>query len=63
MTNYKNKYQYVFSMRLAGHLMTMGYKLLRVNHNLKDDSKDVYVFEYSDEIHEIVENYIKTKEK
>lgn len=62
MKNEKNKYQYVFSMKLAGILMTKGFKLLRINRHLSGDGKDVYVFEWTQKIHEEVENYIKAKD-
>lgn len=57
----KSKYQYVFSMNLAGILMTKGFKLLRINKHLSGNDKDVYVFEKSDEIHREIEKYIKAK--
>ena len=63
MTEEKIKYQYVFSMRPAGHLMTLGYKILRINKHLSGNGKDVYVFECSDEISKEIENYKKAKEK
>lgn len=59
--NQKNKYQYVFSMKLAGILMTKGFKLLRINKHLSGNGKDVYVFEKSKEIHDEIEKYIKAK--
>lgn len=58
----KSKYQYVFSMKLAGILMTKGFKLLRINHHLNNDTKDVYVFEQTEKIQEEIEKYIKAKE-
>lgn len=59
--NQKSKYQYVFSMKLAGILMTKGFKLLRINKHLSGNGKDVYVFEKSKEIHNEIERYIKAK--
>ena len=59
----KSKYQYVFSMKLAGILMTKGFRLLRINKHLEDNKHDVYVFEKSKEIQEFIEDYIKAKEK
>ena len=59
----KSKYQYVFSMKLAGLLMVDGFRLLRINKHLKDNTHDVYVFEKSEEIQRYIENYIKAKEK
>ena len=57
----KSKYQYVFSMKLAGILMTKGFKLLRINHHLSGDGNDVYVFEWSKKIQEEIDKYIKAK--
>lgn len=59
--NNKSKYQYVFSMNLAGILMTKGFKILRINKHLEDNTKDVYVFEKSKEIQGEIEKYIKAK--
>lgn len=58
----KSKYQYVFSMKLAGILMTKGFKLLRINHHLSGDGNDVYVFAWSKKIQEEINKYIKAKE-
>ena len=57
--NEKSKYQYVFSMKLAGILMTKGFKILRINKHLSGDGNDVYVFDKSVEIQKEIENYIK----
>ena len=59
----KSKYQYIFSMKLAGNLMINGFKLLRVNKHLSGNGMDVYVFEETDEIKDFIEDYKKTKEK
>ena len=56
--NQKN-YQYVFSMKLAGHLMINGFKLLRLNKHLSGNNKDVYVFNKSEEITKFIDEYIK----
>lgn len=61
--NNKSKYQYVFSMKLAGILMANGYKILRINKHLEDNTKDVYVFEKSEEIQKEIDKYIKAKEE
>ena len=57
-SNQKN-YQYVFSMKLAGYLMTKGFRLLRINKHLSGNNKDVYVFNKSEEITRIIDEYIK----
>ena len=57
-SNQKN-YQYVFSMKLAGHLMVNGFKLLRINKHLSGNNKDVYVFNKSEEIAKFIDEYTK----
>ena len=38
------KFKYIFSLKLAGYLMTHGHRIIRINHNLNVSDKDVYVF-------------------
>lgn len=59
------KYEYVKSLRLAGYLMMNGFRILRINHNLEVQGKDVYVFEQSDKLSDCIFEYInrRTKEK
>lgn len=62
----EQKYEYVKSLRLAGWLMLNGFRILRINHNLKVEGKDIYVFEQSDKLSECIFEYInnkRTKEK
>ena len=61
----EQKYEYVKSLRLAGWLMLNGFRILRINHNLKVKDKDVYVFEQSDKLSDCIFEYInkRTKEK
>jgi len=59
--NNKSKYQYVFSMKLAGILMIKGFRILRINKHLSNNDKDVYVFEKSEEIQKEIDKYIKAK--
>lgn len=61
----EQKYEYVKSLRLAGYLMMNGFRILRINHNLKVKGKDVYVFEQSDKLSYCIFEYInkRTKEK
>lgn len=40
----KEKFKYIFSLRLAGYLMMRGHRIIRINHNLNIPNKDVYVF-------------------
>lgn len=59
------KYEYVKSLKLAGYLMMNGFRILRINHNLKVKGKDIYVFEQSDRLSDCIFEYInkRTKEK
>lgn len=41
--------------------MTKGFKILRINKHLEDNTKDVYVFEKSEEIQREIDKYIKAK--
>ena len=55
------KFKYIFSLKLAGYLMMNGFRILRINHNLKKIGKDVYVFEDSEEICKTMEKYTVDK--
>lgn len=59
------KYEYVKSLKLAGYLMMNGFRILRINHNLRVKGKDVYVFEQSDKLSDCIFKYInkRTKDK
>ena len=57
------KYEYIKSLRLAGYLMMNGFRILRINHNLKVKGKDVYVFEQSDKLSDCIFEYIDTRTK
>ena len=57
------KYEYVKSLRLAGYLMMHGFRILRVEQNIKIKDKDVYVFEQSDKLSECIFEYINTRTK
>lgn len=59
----EKKYEYIKSLRLAGYLMQNGFRILRINHNLKVNGKDIYVFEQSEALKDCIFNYISTKEK
>lgn len=57
----KNKeYKYIFSQRLAGYLMLQGFRILRINHNLNDDYRNVFVFHNSKEITQAMIDYKRT---
>lgn len=55
----EKKFKYIFSLRLAGYLMTKGFRILRINHNLNVDGKDVYVFEDTPELCKAMSEYKK----
>ena len=61
----EKKYEYVKSLRLAGWLMFNGFRILRINHNLKVKGKDIYVSEQSEKLSDCIFDYInkRTKEK
>lgn len=61
----EKKYEYIKSLKLAGYLMMNGFRILRINHNLKVKGKDIYVFEQSDKLSDCIFEYIdkRTKEK
>ena len=61
----EKKYEYIKSLRLAGYLMMNGFRILRINHNLKVIGKDVYVFEQTEKLKKCIFDYIdkRTKEK
>ena len=57
------KYEYVKSLKLAGYLMMHGFRILRVEQNIKIKDKDVYVFEQSDKLSDCIFEYINTRTK
>lgn len=57
------KYEYVKSLRLAGFLMMNGFRILRINHNLKVRGKDIYVFEQTEALKNKIFEYIETSTK
>ena len=59
----EKKYEYVKSLKLAGYLMQNGFRILRINHNLKVQGKDVYVFEQSDSLSNCIFEYINKRTK
>lgn len=63
MRKEEKKYEYVKSLRLAGWLMFNGFRILRINHNLKVRGKDIYVFEQSEKLSDCVFEYINTRTK
>ena len=59
----KNKvYKQIFSLRLAGYLMQMGFRIKRIHHNLKETDKDVYLFDDTPELENAMLEYKKLKQ-
>ena len=63
--NERKKYESVKSLRLAGYLMMNGFRILRINHDLKVQGRDIYVFEQSEKLSDCIFEYInkRTEEK
>lgn len=60
----KEQYEYVRSLKLAGHCMMNGFRIIEVRPNYKVTNKDVYVFKKSEELSKCILKYIEsTKEK
>lgn len=57
------KFKYIFSLKLAGYLMTNGQRIIRINHNLNVDNKDVYVFENTSEVCRLMSEYSNKNSK
>lgn len=55
------KFKYIFSLKLAGYLMMNGQRILRINHNLSGNGKDVYVFEDTPEVCKLMSEYSDDK--
>ena len=57
-------YKQIFSLRLAGYLMQMGFRIRRIHHNLKDGiiDKDVYLFDDTPELEIAMLEYKKLKQ-
>lgn len=47
----------IFSMNLAGILMTKGFVLVKMKPNTNDSGKNVFYFKYSPELMAIVDSY------
>lgn len=50
----------IYSLKLANELINKGYKLVKTEVNIKYPQYKVFLFEYTDELHKILEN-IKNK--
>lgn len=53
------KFKYIFSLKLAGYLMMNKQPILRINHNLSGNGKDVYVFKNTPEVCWLMSEYSK----
>lgn len=56
MKDYK-MYKQIFSLRLAGFIMMNGIPIKRIHHNLKSKGKDVYLFEESSDLTQVMLKY------
>lgn len=61
MENYK-KYKQIFSLRLAGFLMSNGFRIRRIHHNLKETDKDIYLFDDTPELEKAMLEYKTLKQ-
>ena len=59
----KEKFKYIFSLKLAGYLMMNGQRIIRVNHNLNVQDKDVYVFVDTPELCQLMSEYSNKNSK
>ena len=59
----KEKYKCIYNLKLAGYLMMHGFPVRRVERNLDRPKWDVYLFDQSEEIEEIIEFYKYKKSK
>lgn len=59
----EQKFKYIFSLKLAGYLMTKGHRILRINHNLNVNDKDVYVFLDTQELRADMSEYTNKNSK
>ena len=57
------KFKYIFSLKLAGYLMMNKQRILRINHNLNGNGKDVYVFEDTPEVCQLMSEYSNRNSK
>ena len=57
------KYRYIFKQKLAGYLMQRGFVLLRMNTNLDDNYRHVFLFKDSPAISQAIAEYENDKEK
>lgn len=55
-------YKQIFSLRLAGYLMQMGFRIRRIHHNLKEVDRDVYLFDDTPELENAMLEYRKLKQ-
>lgn len=59
----EQKFKYIFSLKLAGYLMYNNQRILRINHNLNVEGKDVYVFEDTPEVRRLMSEYTDINSK
>ena len=59
----KEKFKYIFSLKLAGYLMMNSQRIIRINHNLNVPDKDVYVFIDTPELCRLMSEYTNKDSK
>ena len=59
----EEKFKYIFSLKLAGFLMMNGQRIVRINHNLNIQDKDVYVFIDTPELCQLMSEYSNKNSK
>lgn len=58
MNNQNNPKPFIiYSRKLAGYLLSQNCKLLKVRPNINDQFKDVYIFENTNKLIELIEDY------
>lgn len=59
----EEKFKYIFSLKLAGYLMMNGHRIIRINHNLNIQKKDVYVFIDTPDLRQLMSEYSNRNSK
>lgn len=59
----KEQYKCIYNLKLAGYLMMHGFPIRRVERNLDRPKWDVYLFDKTEEIEEVIEFYKFKKSK
>ena len=57
------KQKYIYNMRLAGYLMINGIRIIRIEKNIGRPWRNVFVFEDTDKLKQLIEIYKDQKSK